>query len=545
MRKDMKAALVKRMELKGKNMKILVVDDDTAIVEVIRDTVNWKKLGIDEVLTAWNARGAKEILLKQAVDIVISDIEMPGESGIDLLKWYRNQGYKGKFLLLTCHESFSYASRAVELHAAEYLLKPFNVDTMEMVLKQNIVSLQKEQARDQAAEYGKWLIANQKEMKLSFLDSVINGKIQSDEKILVQNLEIRKLDIDVHTPFRMVLSYITKTEQDEEQYGANLIRFMLENLHSEILCGQQENEWVLSYEQQNRYYIIAISKEQSEQILLEKCEKLIAETGKRFESALTCCISYPCRLIEFSETYRRLQKIQDKNVIFFETAFLEYKVESVDRQGLPVLNTDKIRGLLLKQDKKGILDYLKYEINVKICQHTMNEVQLKIMRSEFQQVIYAHLSNNGIQISRLFHGETTIQMTEQSERSVIDLIRWAGYLLDLVFEYENNMQKADTLIDRIQAFVKQHYRENIGRNEIGAEFHLVPEYVARVYKKKAGKTLKEYINDYRLEQAQKLLKDTEMRISDIALETGFDNISYFSTLFKKATGMSPNEYRKR
>lgn len=175
----------------------------------------------------------------------------------------------------------------------------------------------------------------------------------------------------------------------------------------------------------------------------------------------------------------------------------------------------------------------------------MNEVQLKIMRSEFQQVIYAHLSNNGIQISRLFHGETTIQMTEQSERSVIDLIRWAGYLLDLVFEYENNMQKADTLIDRIQAFVKQHYRENIGRNEIGAEFHLVPEYVARVYKKKAGKTLKEYINDYRLEQAQKLLKDTEMRISDIALETGFDNISYFSTLFKKATGMSPNEYRKR
>lgn len=355
----MKAALVKRMELKGKNMKILVVDDDTAIVEVIRDTVNWKKLGIDEVLTAWNARGAKEILLKQAVDIVISDIEMPGESGIDLLKWYRNQGYKGKFLLLTCHESFSYASRAVELHAAEYLLKPFNVDTMEMVLKQNIVSLQKEQARDQAAEYGKWLIANQKEMKLSFLDSVINGKIQSDEKILVQNLEIRKLDIDVHTPFRMVLSYITKTEQDEEQYGANLIRFMLENLHSEILCGQQENEWVLSYEQQNRYYIIAISKEQSEQILLEKCEKLIAETGKRFESALTCCISYPCRLIEFSETYRRLQKIQDKNVIFFETAFLEYKVESVDRQGLPVLNTDKIRGLLLKQDKKGILDLFK------------------------------------------------------------------------------------------------------------------------------------------------------------------------------------------
>lgn len=82
-------------------MRILIVDDDTAIIEVIRDTVDWDKLGIDEIDVAYDAQGARESLTDKAADIVISDIEMPGESGLDLLKWFRDEEMPGKFLLLT------------------------------------------------------------------------------------------------------------------------------------------------------------------------------------------------------------------------------------------------------------------------------------------------------------------------------------------------------------------------------------------------------------------------------------------------------------
>ena len=93
--------------------------------------------------------------------------------------------------------------------------------------------------------------------------------------------------------------------------------------------------------------------------------------------------------------------------------------------------------------------------------------------------------------------------------------------------------------------MKEHYRENIGRNEISAEFYLAPEYLAKMYKRQTGISLKDYINEYRIKQAKLLLEKEEMQISDVAETVGFDNFTYFSTLFKKYTGMSPNSYRKK
>ena len=81
-------------------MRILLVDDDTVILDDLRYSIHWDKLGIDRVDTAQDTATAKQILSREPVDIVISDIEMPQESGLDLLRWYREKDLKGKFLLL-------------------------------------------------------------------------------------------------------------------------------------------------------------------------------------------------------------------------------------------------------------------------------------------------------------------------------------------------------------------------------------------------------------------------------------------------------------
>ncbi|HPU62820.1 MAG TPA: helix-turn-helix transcriptional regulator, partial [Mobilitalea sp.] len=65
----------------------------------------------------------------------------------------------------------------------------------------------------------------------------------------------------------------------------------------------------------------------------------------------------------------------------------------------------------------------------------------------------------------------------------------------------------------------------------------------KVYKKKTGISLKNYINEYRIERAKELLLTSDKSISDIAEAVGFDNFSYFSTLFKKVTGLSPKEFK--
>ena len=72
-------------------MQVLIVDDDMATVDVIKNSVKWKELGVSDIFTAYNIRLAKEILKEYNIDIVISDIEMPQGSGIDLLEWFRRE----------------------------------------------------------------------------------------------------------------------------------------------------------------------------------------------------------------------------------------------------------------------------------------------------------------------------------------------------------------------------------------------------------------------------------------------------------------------
>lgn len=138
----------------------LIVDDDMATVEVVRNAVHWKQLGVENVSKAYNIEQAKRILLNEPINLVISDVEMPMGSGLDLLRWFREQKMDGEFLLLTCHEDFSYAFEALHNRAAEYLLKPFDVDVMEVALRRIIIRIKEQQALKKNGELGVWVKDN-------------------------------------------------------------------------------------------------------------------------------------------------------------------------------------------------------------------------------------------------------------------------------------------------------------------------------------------------------------------------------------------------
>ena len=133
-------------------MRVLIVDDDIATVDVVQNSIDWKKLGVRETFSAYNISHAKKILSEHEVDIIISDIEMPQGSGIELLEWLREQKMPGEFLFLTCHENFDYAARALKNQASEYLLKPFDVNVMEAALKKIILKIR--ETRQLIAESG-------------------------------------------------------------------------------------------------------------------------------------------------------------------------------------------------------------------------------------------------------------------------------------------------------------------------------------------------------------------------------------------------------
>jgi len=104
--------------------KLLVIDDEQYALEGIMKTVDWDSLGITSVYGADCVKDAKEIIQNHVPEIIICDIEMAEESGLDLLHWLHDSRYRYRLLFLTAYPNFTYAQEAIKLGAFEYLLKP-------------------------------------------------------------------------------------------------------------------------------------------------------------------------------------------------------------------------------------------------------------------------------------------------------------------------------------------------------------------------------------------------------------------------------------
>lgn len=116
-------------------MNALVVDDDYYVVTALEKKIDWKLLGIENVYTANNVAQAREILQEHPVQILISDIEMPQGSGLELLAWIREEQYAVQAIFLTNYADFNYAQKAIELQSFEYFLKPIEFDKLMLIIQ--------------------------------------------------------------------------------------------------------------------------------------------------------------------------------------------------------------------------------------------------------------------------------------------------------------------------------------------------------------------------------------------------------------------------
>lgn len=523
-------------------IKVLIVDDDVATVEVIQSSVDWGKLYIDEVLTAYNVSAARKILQENKIDIIISDIEMPQETGLDLLKWVRKEKMDCELLLLTCHENFTYATTAIDYEVAAYLIKPFDINIMELNLQKIVTKLEQKRSLKKTSDYGAWMEKNHRLMKLDFWKMIIEGEIFDVEKI---NKEInsRHLDVDFDKKYGLIYSKLSNCEGDLERYGRSTFEYIVEGFHSEILMDMVENERVIKYPSEDVLSFITICEEEQLGELNEKCERLIETCRKYFKATVTCCISNSYKVTELAGEKHKLQKLLQYNINFYGKVFYEHEMELPSNNDVQILDLGKIIPYVENKDKSQILHCLKQVFMELSSIKRMNQHSLYLLKQEIMQVIYADLMKHGIQATKLFYDEHSIRIAEHATDSTVDMIRWVNYLLEKTFSYEEEIEKSVTIIDKINRYIHEHYAENLSRNEIAGVFYLTPEYLAKLYKKKTGMNLKDYINEYRIEKAKELLRSGDKNVSDIAEIVGFDNFSYFSTLFKKLSGLSPKEYK--
>lgn len=135
-------------------MNLLIVDDEAVAVKGMLEGVHWKECGIDGTIwTAYSAKKALQILNVQKVDIILCDIEMPGFSGLELLRTIRKTNEEIPCIFLTCHASFEYAQEAIRLKCTDYILKPAPYDVVEEKLRKVCADLTQTRRKQGQARY--------------------------------------------------------------------------------------------------------------------------------------------------------------------------------------------------------------------------------------------------------------------------------------------------------------------------------------------------------------------------------------------------------
>lgn len=136
-------------------MTLLIVDDEIYAIQGILDGIEWERLEFDRILTANSYAQALTIFQNESVDVMISDIEMPYGSGLELVEWVRKNHPDTECIFLTYHDEFDFAKKAIKLQCLDYVLKPVPPEKLSEILIKAIEVTQQKQRKEHYAQYGK------------------------------------------------------------------------------------------------------------------------------------------------------------------------------------------------------------------------------------------------------------------------------------------------------------------------------------------------------------------------------------------------------
>lgn len=213
-------------------MKLLIVDDEYFAVQGILDGVNWDLLGFEQVLTAYTYQEAVELFQKNHIEILLSDIELPDENGLELVDWVNEHSPNTECILLSCHDEFVYARRAVSLKCLDYVLKPVRYNALTEILKKAMDIVEEKRHKIMMEKYGaQYIDLMAQKSKGDYVDAV--------EQIENYITEHYAEDLRVKDLANMV--YISSdhlTRSFKKRFGKTVSEYILEkrmNLAGELL----------------------------------------------------------------------------------------------------------------------------------------------------------------------------------------------------------------------------------------------------------------------------------------------------------------------
>lgn len=225
-------------------MKVLLVDDEIVVTQILRKAICWEEIGVTEVLTAFNAKEAKRLVEEEQIDIVISDIEMPQENGLSFLAWVQERQPDITNIILTGFPDFNYAKDAISIGVFKFLLKPVNYEEVKKTVQEAVLNIRKEKQKENQRKYGQYFEKNRiKAEKLFYMDliseEILPFSNYIDRQIRSRGMNRNELELEC-----MVLLHGRKEKVQEKEVTGFALENIAEELFPETIMFQYNTDMI-------------------------------------------------------------------------------------------------------------------------------------------------------------------------------------------------------------------------------------------------------------------------------------------------------------
>lgn len=536
---------------------LLIVDDEKIIREGIHELLSMEENLELNLFMAASAVEAQTILETRKIDIVLTDIQMPQMTGIELMDLILERWPHCKVIFLTGYSQFDYVYRVYK--HAKYVLKVEEDSKIIDAVKETIEEIENDFLIQQMVLDSDFLIQQKKEIdRVSLLKDIVEGVIPVCS--LTQNL-VKKLDIPfdidkelyyvvMHHEFKNIDSYEMLMQQKEN------INQLLEKYYFDLMRG-------ISIQYNRNFQLIILQPKKL--ITVERSMATLKGISELFQKAymknmnLSCSLYIGSKPMIFEDVVSRFHILKAKLMMHSEEVLLMDSLN--DNESITKLDSNEnqvIQGNLLYSKIQRIDYYFENSDNemvIAVIQEAMDNFKNTVSMHDLSAVsIYSTIASKLIS----FINQIGLSTEMCFKIGVINLynltlhnnwqeaFRYLISITNTIFELRraNVEKKSKDVINQVKAYIKENLHRDTSLDVLSDYVDLSPEYLLRLFKKREGQTILHYINELKIVKAKKLIADGNLPIKDIAIELGFTSSGYFSRFFKSKTGMTPQAFRE-
>lgn len=500
--------------------KVMLAEDEDWILQGLCNIIDWEELGLCVVHTAHDGAEARELFEKEAVDIVVTDVNMPKMDGLSMLADIRKKDKRVRAIILTGYDEFEYARTAIRLDVENYILKPIDEEKLQEALIQAMNKLEE-------LDREKFAYADEKNELMQFL----SGKVTKENWEGLKGVftlakkgslgaAVMKLDLDsMEEPS---LTDVIRLIQEETEEGIEVFPIENDLLLCIFVCAGEDVDV-------NREQIL---------FLQERLEQI-------YGILTFVSISAPFyKVEEIPAHYKNAVKLQKYRMIDgYGNLVDNERIRERSTHDISVDNTLLSR-LILKKDKKGAINYLedlfinniKADITADVLYQTAVKIAMLLVDIKKE---YKLTGNEGLlDLSDIIDG-----IYHARDLATLKTV-FVGEIIGIIDYLHTSDSQYTPVVKQLLIEVEKNYRADMNLKTLAYKYHMNTSYLGQIFQKEVGCSFSQYLSNRKNSRAKELILTTNMKINDIAKEVGYPDTSYFYRKFKQTYGVSPASLRE-